>query len=40
MVVVVPEADAERSIRLLNEAGETAWRLGSVAAGGGEVEYV
>ena len=30
MTVVVPEARADEAIRLLGDAGETAWRLGRV----------
>ena len=33
MVVVVAENDAERAVSLLNDAGETAWRLGHVDNG-------
>ncbi|MDJ0758081.1 MAG: phosphoribosylformylglycinamidine cyclo-ligase [Woeseiaceae bacterium] len=39
MIVVVDEKDSDRSITLLNEAGENAWHLGSTAEGNGEVRY-
>jgi phosphoribosylformylglycinamidine cyclo-ligase len=32
MVVCVAQADAERALQLLGEAGETAWRLGHIEA--------
>ncbi len=32
MVVCVAEADAERALKMLDEAGETAWRLGRIEA--------
>ncbi|MEJ2691698.1 MAG: phosphoribosylformylglycinamidine cyclo-ligase [Candidatus Thiodiazotropha sp.] len=32
MVVCVAEADAERTLRSLNDAGESAWRLGRIEA--------
>jgi phosphoribosylformylglycinamidine cyclo-ligase len=35
MVACVPEEQAEQSIRLLQSSGETAWRLGRVAAADG-----
>jgi phosphoribosylformylglycinamidine cyclo-ligase len=40
MVVVVDRADADAATGLLNEYGETAWRLGSICDGAGEVDYV
>jgi phosphoribosylformylglycinamidine cyclo-ligase len=33
MVVCVAEADAQRTMELLNQAGEKAWRLGTIVAG-------
>jgi phosphoribosylformylglycinamidine cyclo-ligase len=36
MVVCVAEEDAQRSLELLNAAGETAWRLGRIEAAEGE----
>ncbi len=40
MVVVVDTADAAATIALLQESGETAWRLGTIRDGAGEVKYV
>jgi len=40
MVVVVATADVDAAIAVLREGGETAWRLGTIRSGGGEVEYV
>jgi phosphoribosylformylglycinamidine cyclo-ligase len=40
MAVVVDTADADSAIALLTECGETAWRLGTVKAGAGEVKFV
>ena len=39
MVVVVDEKDTATAIRCLTDAGETAFRLGRVASGSGEVLY-
>ncbi len=39
MVVVVDEQDADRAIAILNENGESAWRIGNVVAGNQEVAY-
>jgi phosphoribosylformylglycinamidine cyclo-ligase len=39
MVVVVASGDADKTIELLNAAGETAWRIGHIAAGNREVRY-
>ena len=36
MVICVPEAECDKALALLKEQGETAWRLGGVAAGEGE----
>jgi phosphoribosylformylglycinamidine cyclo-ligase len=40
MVVIVDSGDAEKTIAVLSAAGESAWRLGSVVAGSGPVEYI
>lgn len=40
LVVVVDTADADAAIAALNEGGESAWRLGQIAAGAGGVTYV
>ncbi|MBF0446890.1 MAG: phosphoribosylformylglycinamidine cyclo-ligase [Magnetococcales bacterium] len=32
MIAVVPDQEAEQAVRLLNEAGESAWRVGRVVA--------
>ena len=40
MVVVVDTADADAAIASLQESGETAWRLGTIRDGAGEVKYV
>ena len=40
MVVVVDEQDTDRAIAILNENGESAWRIGNVVAGNQEVVYV
>ena len=39
MIIVVGPADAEESVRILNENGETAWQLGHIIAGNREVQY-
>ena len=39
MIAVVDAADTERAIRCLERHGETAWLLGEVVAGNGEVQY-
>jgi phosphoribosylformylglycinamidine cyclo-ligase len=39
MVIVVAEADADSALRILRDAGESAWRIGDIAAGAGPVEY-
>jgi phosphoribosylformylglycinamidine cyclo-ligase len=33
MVLIVPEADAEKALKLAEEHGEKAYRLGRVTAG-------
>ena len=40
MVVVVDAAAADATIEVLLECGETAWRLGTIRYGAGEVNYV
>jgi phosphoribosylformylglycinamidine cyclo-ligase len=40
MVVFVDNADADTAISLLEDAGESAWHIGTVSSGGGEVEFV
>jgi phosphoribosylformylglycinamidine cyclo-ligase len=40
MVVVVSAADQDRAIARLGEHGESAWRIGQVAAGTTEVRYL
>jgi phosphoribosylformylglycinamidine cyclo-ligase len=40
MCAVVEEKDTEIAIAALSASGETAWRLGTIAAGAGEVEYI
>ncbi len=42
MILIVPAAETDRAVGLLKAEGETPYRIGSVASGGGkpEVEYV
>ena len=40
MVVVTAAADVDATIEILRKNGERAWRLGSIADGDGEVDYV
>lgn len=40
MVVIVAAADEAQTIDLLRENGETAWRLGEVSTGDGQVEFI
>ena len=40
MVVVTDAADVDATIGILQESGERAWRLGSIADGDGEVDYI
>ncbi|MDJ0918539.1 MAG: phosphoribosylformylglycinamidine cyclo-ligase [Woeseiaceae bacterium] len=39
MVVIVDDERCGEALKLLNEAGETAWRIGYTAEGDGEVRY-
>jgi phosphoribosylformylglycinamidine cyclo-ligase len=39
MVVVVDNADVAKTIEILQQHGETAWHIGSVADGAGEVQF-
>ncbi len=40
MVIVVGEHDVDTAIDTLQAAGETAWDIGSIVAGTGEVTYI
>ena len=40
MIVIVNTNEADQVIELLSTAGESAWRLGTVAAGPGPVDYL
>ena len=40
MIVVVAAADIAQALAVLRDAGETAWQLGEVADGPGEVRYL
>ena len=40
MAVVVDAGDADRAIALLSDCGENAWRMGTVKAGAGEVQFI
>lgn len=40
MVIVVGEHDVDIAIDTLQTAGETAWNIGSIVAGAGEVTYI
>lgn len=40
MCAVLAAADVEQSIAILQEHGESAWRMGTVVSGGGGVDYV
>ncbi len=40
MTVIVDAAQADAAIDRLNASGETAWRLGTIVAGDGEVQYI
>ena len=40
MVIVVSESDVNTAIELLRAAGETAWSLGRVVSGDGEVAFI
>ena len=39
MTVVVAQEDADNTVKVLNQAGETAWLLGEIVNGAGEVEF-
>ena len=39
MTAVVGQDDVANAIRFLNEAGETAWLIGEIAVGAGEVDF-
>ena len=40
MAIVVSESDVNTAIELLRAAGETAWSLGRVVSGDGEVAFI
>jgi phosphoribosylaminoimidazole (AIR) synthetase len=40
MVVVVSADDADRAIAILDDNGESAWRVGRIVGGNQEVTYV
>ncbi|MDG2376619.1 MAG: phosphoribosylformylglycinamidine cyclo-ligase [Woeseiaceae bacterium] len=40
MIIIVAEDDADEAIASLNASGESAWRLGTIAEGTGEVRFV
>jgi len=40
MVIVVAEHDVDTAIDTLQAAGETAWEIGCIVTGAGEVTYV
>ena len=40
MIVVVDGGEVDSALDSLSASGETAWQIGRVAAGGGEVEYL
>ena len=40
MIVVVANGDVDAALRSLSESGETAWHIGRVVAGTGEVDYL
>jgi len=39
MTVVLAQEDVERAVKMLMQAGETAWLMGEVVAGAGEVDF-
>ena len=39
MTVVLGQDDADRAVKVLTQAGETAWLMGEVVAGEGEVDF-
>lgn len=40
MIVVVDIGDVNDAIESLSRSGETAWQIGRVADGAGEVDYI
>ncbi len=40
MIIIVAEDDADEAIASLNASGESAWRLGTITEGTGEVRFV
>jgi phosphoribosylformylglycinamidine cyclo-ligase len=40
MVAIVADADCEDAVRILNETGESAWRIGSIAHGEQDVKFL
>ena len=40
MCIVVSEADVDDAMQSLTDSGESAWRLGRIASGSGEVAYI
>ena len=40
MVVIVAERDCDDAIRILNEAGESAWRIGTISRGERDVKFL
>jgi len=40
MTVIVAADDADEAIASLNASGESAWRLGTITEGTGEVRFV
>jgi phosphoribosylformylglycinamidine cyclo-ligase len=40
MIAIVDPADQEHALQILESFGETAWRLGQIAAGAGGVEFI
>ena len=39
MIVAVDHDDAHRTIEILEQCGETAWKIGEIVAGAGPVEF-
>jgi phosphoribosylformylglycinamidine cyclo-ligase len=40
MIVAVDAADAAKSVEVLNASGESAWKIGRIAAGAGPVRFL